>query len=293
MFILSKSKLAFLDQMCELSRRGAMEDFANSIKEYWTDKRKAPWHRLYKLIEEEWNWKEGNIQELKEKLILIRDGVFASLGMLSLSLAIDMNTKDVLTLLTKAKDWSSGKRIVREKCAKIVNRQISNGDVAYLVPSGLERDGFGFLMGPLKDVLIQEYRESQPVRKKRHLDVSALSNSVLGRHLLRQQMISEGKLELDDPRIQPLLEAFGRYLVELELDERVVIPKPQDTEQLTLNGEVVIEKEREREPEKRTDSTDLDLADLTEFLEKEEKSKKLKEARTRKGTSSKKGGKKK
>ncbi|NHJ14676.1 MAG: hypothetical protein EAX95_13435 [Candidatus Thorarchaeota archaeon] len=261
------------------------------MKEYWSDKRKAPWHRLYDLIEKEWDWKKGDIDDLKQRLLLIRDGVFASMEMLSLSLAIDLPTQELLQILTKAKDWSSGKRAVREKCAKIVNRLISEGEITQLVPAALERDGFGFLVGPLQDALISEYREAQPTKKKKHLDVSALSESILGRRLLREQMISEAKLPLDDPRVEPLLEAFDRYLIELELDERAVFPALKDTDQLTLNGSIVPEKETEKEHVKKPDSTELDLADLTEFLEGEEKTKKARKPKTKgKGSASRKKG---
>ena len=175
-----------------------MDDFANSIKEFWSDKRKAPWHKLYELLEKDWDWKKGDINELRQKLILLRDGVFASLGMLSLSLALDMTTKDILAILTKQKDWVSGKRAVREKCAKIVNRQIAEGHIYHLVPSALDRDGFGFLASPLQDALIRDYKSAQPIKKKKYLDVSALSKSVLGRPLLREHMITEEKVKLDD-----------------------------------------------------------------------------------------------
>ncbi len=291
--------MAFVDHICELSRRGAMQEIANSIREYWVDKKAAPWHRIYDMLDKNWNWKSGDKEEFTQRLLLLRDGVFGSLGMLSLSLAIDLSTKEVLHILTKSKDWNSGRRDVRSRCAKILSEMISKKQLADLLPSALERDGFGFLVPSLKDALFEEYRDAQPRITRKKLDVSLLSKSVLGRSLLREQMITESKIAEEDPRTQQLLETYERLLVELELDERVVILPPSETDQLTLNGEVVAESQKEKERERVVDTSAVELADLTEFLEAENAKaakKKKRPAKTRttktkkKTTSKKKGG---
>ena len=246
-----------------------MQEIASSMKKYWTDKRAAPWHRIYDLLDKNWDWKSGDKEELNQRLLLLRDGVFGSLGVLSLSLALDLSTKDVLQILTKSKDWNSGRQSVRSRCTKILSEMIAKKQVAELIPSALERDGFGFLVSSLKDALFEEYRDAQPKVSRKKLDVSLLAKSILGKPLLREQMITESKIAEGDPRTQQLLEAYERLLVELELDEKVMLAPPSETDQLTLNGEVVVEPEKEKERERAVETSVVELADLTEFLEAE------------------------
>ncbi len=120
------------------------------LQGYWEDKRKYPWHRIYSMIEKHWE-KAGIDEDLGDVLILIRDAVFGALDIHSLSLAIDTPTADILDILLKAKDWSEGKKHVRNYCAKEIKTLVSKMKLDYLDDRALARDGFGYLVEDLRN----------------------------------------------------------------------------------------------------------------------------------------------
>ena len=282
------SDQAYLDNVCELSRRGSMESLVELMKGYWIDKKDHPWHRLYKILGKDWK-KTGDAKATSKKLMLLREGVFGALDILSLSLPFDFSTEQVLQTLTRAKSWNEGRQRVRSTCAKLASEMISSGKVSYLVPSGLQRDGFGFIVPELFKAFLEEFRKAEPKVKKGLVNLVRLSKSVLGRHLLRTQMITETKLPEDDPRFQKLLQEYQRLLVDMELDEGLV--PLQETLQTTLNGRFVEELAEDKDLHEGKATPKGVQSSLTEFLEnKKPRSKKRKKPvrkkRSRKGEKS-------
>ncbi|MHA2042581.1 MAG: hypothetical protein ACW975_12050 [Candidatus Thorarchaeota archaeon] len=231
----AKSDEAYMLQFCEISRRGAMDQLVDMMKGYWTDKKAYPLHRLYKIIEKDWK-KSDNEEAAIERILLVRDGLFGALDLLSLSLPLEISGDAIIQQLIKGADWDDGRRRVRSECAKIVNEMISAKKIANILPSGLERDGFGFLIPDLSEALLKDFRMAEPRARKGNVSLARLSRSVLGRRILREQMIADTKLPEGDSRLAALKEAYDRLLVELELDQKVAFP--QETHQVTFNGKV-------------------------------------------------------
>ncbi|MHA2118992.1 MAG: hypothetical protein ACW98J_08730 [Candidatus Thorarchaeota archaeon] len=195
----AKSDEAYMLQFCELSRRGAIGQLVELMKGYWTDKKAYPLHRLYKIIEKKWK-KSDNEAETIERIMLVRDGVFGALDMLSLSLPLDISGDAIIHKLIKGTDWDDGRRLVRGECAKIINEMISSKKIADILSSGLERDGFGFLVPDLSEALLKDFKKAEPRARKGSVSLAGLSRSVLGRRLLRDQMIADTKLPEGDSR---------------------------------------------------------------------------------------------
>ncbi|UCH05343.1 MAG: hypothetical protein JSW05_04040 [Candidatus Thorarchaeota archaeon] len=101
-----------------------MEGIAELMKGYWIDKRDHPWHRLCRILGRDWK-KTGDPTTTSKKLMLLREGVFGALGILSLSLPLDFSTEQVLKTLTRAKSWKEGRQKVRGKCVKLAMEMIS------------------------------------------------------------------------------------------------------------------------------------------------------------------------
>ncbi len=215
-----------------------MESLAELMKGYWIDKKDHPWHRLYNVLGKEWR-KTGDAAATSRKLMLLREGVFGALGILSLSLPFDLSTDEVLQTLTRAKSWKDGRQRVRSTCARIASEMISSGEVSYLVPSGLQRDGFGFIVPELSEALVEEFRNAEPKVEKGQANLARLSSAVLGQHLLRDHMITETKMSEDDPRFRKLSQEYQRLLAEMELHDE--LGPVRETFQITLNGRFVDE----------------------------------------------------
>jgi hypothetical protein len=289
MFSLSKkrrskdSKLDFIDYICEMSRRADIDAIENSLKGFWSDKKKNPWNKIYSLLEKYWK-KEKPDQDISNTLLLIRDGLFGALDIHSMSLALDIPTSELLEILLHEKSWQEGRRKVRTHCSKLVSDMIAKGKTKYLVASGLERDGFGFLVPSLIDARIEEFEKARPKKTKNMLDLKNLADSVLGRDLLRLHMITpevtaKGKqkwiLSIDDPRADELLEAYENMILDLEIDEtsRII---PDYTQQVTLNGKPLSVEISQRK-ESRSSSTSPGVQEpLTEYFVEEQKERKKK-----------------
>jgi hypothetical protein len=281
MFILSKkrrskeSKLAFIDYMCEMSRRADIDAIENSLKSYWKDKKANPWNRIYSLLEKYW-MKERPDQDISNTLLLIRDGVFGALDIHSMSLALDVPTSTLVEMLHHEKSWKEGRRKVRTHCAELVSDMLDKGETRYFVPSGLERDGFGFLVPTLRASRIKQFKKARPNETKGKLKLQKLADTVLGRDLLRLHMITpevneKGKqswtLSVDDPRANDFLVAYDNMILDLEIDEtsRII---PDFTQQVTLNGKP-LSKDTEERKESRTSTTSPGVQEpLTEYFDK-------------------------
>jgi hypothetical protein len=266
----AKSDETYMLQFCELSRRGSMDKLVDLMKGFWTDKSAYPLHRLYKIMEKDWK-RTDNEEATVERIMLVRDGVFGALDMLSLSLPLDISGNAIIQILIKGTDWDDGRRRVRSECAKIINEMISSKKIADILSSGLERDGFGFLVPDLSEALLKDFKKARPRARKGNVSLAGLSRSVLGRRLLREQMIADRKLPEGDPRLDALREVYDRLLVELELDQQRAIP--QETHQVTFNGKVA-EDEMEYMESARADAKPAGIqSELTEYITSSKKGK--------------------
>ncbi|MFW9800157.1 MAG: hypothetical protein ACFFD9_06965 [Candidatus Thorarchaeota archaeon] len=254
-----------------MSRRGSMDAIAELMKGYWKDKKAHPWHRLYKILDSEWKSTQEK-DSITDKLMLLREGVFGALGILSFSLPLDTTTERILQVLTRAKSWKEGRRKVRTECAKIVSDMISSRDVAHLIPSGLQRDGFGFLAPDLSEALLEDFRRAEPKPRKGSVSLGRLAKSVLGRRLLEEQMIHEKRIPEKDPRFGSLSQAYSQLLVEMELEEASALPR--DTLQITLNGQIVQDIAEARYSRYTRSEQEGVQSSLTDYLEANQKKKK-------------------
>ncbi len=274
-----------MQQFYELSRRGAMDQLSELMKGYWTDKKEYPLHRLHKIMEKKWK-KSENQEEAIEQLMLVRDGVFGALGMLSLSLPLDVNTDTIIQKLIKGADWDDGRRRVRSECAQIISDRISSRKIAHILPSGLERDGFTFLVSELSEALVKDLKMAEPRARKGNVSLARLSRSVLGRRLLKEQMITDTKLPEGDPRLISLKEAYDSLLIELDLEEQM--PFPIETHQVTFKGKVA-EDEMEYMETRPSAEPAIVQSELTEYItsHKQVKRKPKKKAKKKPGKTAK------
>ncbi|MFW9769851.1 MAG: hypothetical protein ACFFF9_09800 [Candidatus Thorarchaeota archaeon] len=299
MYLLSKKRttakpkrLAYVHKIAELSRRGDIDAVAELMKGYFSNKKSLPWDRMYKDIETYWNRENSKISAT-ETLILLRDAIFGALDILSLSIALNISTSDLLSLFVKEKTWKEGRRSVRNRCIELVEGLLKKKKTRLLVPSALKRDGFGFLIDEVEEVEMALFKKAKPElkkagKKKKVLDLAPLQKVRMGCKFLREQMVMENELPGNDPRIAPLLEAYDNFLVEYEIDRRSAIPEEIETEQVTLNGKPVSEEVDEKTIRSKRKTVKDVQSPLTDFIE-EKKSMKP----PRKGSSKKKGGRKK
>ena len=258
--------LAYVQKVCELSRRGDMNAVADIMKGYYRDREGNPWHRMYNDIQTYWN-KENPKQDVAETLLLLREAVFGALDILSFGLISDISTPEVVTAMTSEASWNAGRRRVRNMCLDAADGLIAKGDVRYLMPTSLRRDDFAFLVPRVEEAQWEIFKKARPKVSRGKLDLSKLEESVLGSRFLREQMIMDTKLKADDPRIPAIIEAYDLQLVEIEVDQSTRIQPPAPTEQTTLNGEVVQEVEREKEsPAKKRREAEV-ATPLMDFLE--------------------------
>jgi hypothetical protein len=235
-----KGKLTFVDTICELTRRGDIYGCELLLRQYWSNKTSAPWHLIHNHVQKYWSSEHPTIK-MEDALLLIRDAVFGSLGMHSLSLQLEVPTSEVLGKLLSGSDWKDGKRKVRAHYAKALSDSIDMGRFEYLEPSALRRDGFGYLVTQLEAAQLKELKAAKPAVGDKVIDLKSLHRSVLGRRLLRDNAVSEASLPSDDPRSDQLLQAYEHTLLELEIDASASLSDTGPTEQLTLNGTPVID----------------------------------------------------
>ena len=246
------------------------------MQDYFKDKRKSPWHRVYSDIEKYWPSKDANT--LNSALLLIRAGVFAALDMLSLAIAVDASTNEILKAFVKESDWQAGRKAARSHCSRLVEDMIERGDLRHLVPAALKRDGFGYLLRSLEKARWDEFVSAKPKVKRKKLDLKGLEDSIIGRDFLKEQMITETRIPEDDDRVESLIEAYDHYVIEYEVSRRSTLSDSSETEQTTLNGSPL--EETVRQKQKKTDPVEeggeTDQAELTEFVSKKPASKRRK-----------------
>ncbi|MHA2163024.1 MAG: hypothetical protein ACXABF_11430 [Candidatus Thorarchaeota archaeon] len=286
-----KRKLAFVDKICDMSRRGDIDGALELLKGYWIDKKAHPWHRIYNMIETHWT-KEGEQRDLAETLLLIRDAVFGSIDIHSLSLSLEIPTSKILEEITSGNSWKDGRRKARTFCGNMVSDLIEKGRIEYLEPTALRRDGFGYVVPSLNVARLKEFKKAQPVENDGRLEIKALSRSVFGKQLLRDQMITTASLPLDSPQAEQITQAYDHRLLDLEIDQTADLAFPAETEQITLNGRPVDEVLLEREDSasrKKGAGVQTPLSEYIEEKDPKKKSKKKKPAtKTRKKKPSKK-----
>jgi hypothetical protein len=267
------------------------------MKGYFSNKKANPWDRVYKDIETYWK-REYPKTSAKETLLLLRDALFGALDILSLSIALDTPTSNLLSLFVKEKTWKEGRRSVRNKCIELVEGLIKKKKTRHLVPSALKRDGFGFLIDEVEEVEVALFKKAKPKlrkvpkKKKKVLDLAQLEKIRMGSRFLREQMVMETELLEDDPRVAPLLDAYDQFLIEYEIDRRSAIPEPVKTEQVTLNGKPVSESTEEKSMPGKRKADKAVQSPLTDFIEEKKPKKKSKKI-PRKTAPKKKAGRKK
>ena len=215
----------------------------------------------------------------------MRAAVFGALDILSFGLVDSVTTEDIIMAFTKEESWKLGRRSARNLCLDVADKLIKKGDVRYLIPSALRRDGFSFLIPRIEETQFEKFKKAKPKVTKKELDLSKLEKTILGSRFLREQMIMETKIDAKDPRVEQIIEAYELQLVETELDRVSKDKPPVLTEQVTLNGKPVFDEEEDKEEKVRKKKTKGAQASLTEFLTEEKKP-----AKTRKKKSSKKKG---
>ncbi|MGY5865421.1 MAG: hypothetical protein RTV41_12520 [Candidatus Thorarchaeota archaeon] len=255
------------------------------MKGFFSDKKAHPWDRMYKDIETHWK-REHTKTSATETLILIRDAVFGVLDILSLSIALVTPTSDLVTLFVKEKNWKEGRRSVRNKCIELVEDLIKKKKTRHLVPTAMNRDGFGFLIDEVEEVEVALFKKAKPKlkkipkKKKQVLDLAPLEKIRIGSRFLREQMIMETELDQKDPRIPTLLEAYDHFLVDYEIDRRSVMPEPLMTEQVTLNGKPVSEATAEKPSLSKRRADKAVQSPLTDYIEEKKPMKKKKSKKT-------------
>ncbi len=228
--------------------------------------------------------------------MLLRNAVFGAFDVLSLSIALDIPTDELVRIFTNEDNWKDGRRKVRDRCIEDVGELVKKRETRYLIPSGLKRDGIGFLVSGVEAAELENFRRAKPKMKKRSkkkeiLDMAPLEKTKLGSRFLKEQMVMETQLEKGNPRIPSILEAYDHFLVELEIDMSSLIPEPVPTEQITLNGTPIDEIDDRKDAPERKPREKITQSPLTDFIEEKpvrSKKKSKKSSKQGKGRSKKK-----
>ncbi|MFW9849299.1 MAG: hypothetical protein ACFFF4_09165 [Candidatus Thorarchaeota archaeon] len=216
---------------------------------------------------------------MADTIALLRDGVFGSLNIHSLSLALDIPTSEILDILMKGKSWKEGLRDARAFCSVQVSDLISNHKVDYIDQISLKRDGFGYLIPQLDEALLEQYRKAKPQKEAGNLILKPLARTVHGRKVLRTLGITTPTIKASSEHGKQLLREYENYLIEIETDTSKTPVSDVPTEQLTLEGEPVSLEEEEKEISVETEATDDGVqAPLSEYIPTSKKKKSAKEA---------------
>ena len=264
---------------------------ADLIQGYYTDRNTHPWQTVFSDIEKHWI-RENPKEDVSETIVLLRDAVFGAFDILSLSIALDIQTREIVSLFTNESNWKDGRRQVRSRCIELAEQMIKKRKTRFLIPSALKRDGFGFLISDLQDAEVETFKKARPKmrkipkRKGTVLDLKPLEKSRLGSEFLKEQMVMKDFLEKNDSRVSIILEAFDHFLLEYEIDSSSSTAEPFPTEQVTLNGTPVSEIESEKtDASRRVLEKDVQppLSDYIEMSSppKRKKSKKASEQKKR------------
>ena len=278
-----KKDEAFLKKLLVLANKGDFVALSQNFNGFWKDKNENPLHRIDSIAVR--NYEDGDDGKLREALMQIRASVFSYLGMLSLSPAIEVPTRGILEVMLKEKDSKAGRKKGREFLAEQAKSLIERNQVSHLIPSELKRDGLGYLTGKVREAQIENYRKAKPSVEKGNLSLKKLSHTVLGKKILRDLCIDTKEVEAKSDEASRVKEAYGHYLLEIELSEDIVMPDIEDTEQLSLEGkpvEVDESSEAKKSVERGDESNQENLTgyiaeeDATSESEKKNKGKKNK-----------------
>ncbi|MCK5239958.1 MAG: hypothetical protein KAR33_10445 [Candidatus Thorarchaeota archaeon] len=242
------------------------------------------------MVEKNWDKEKGE-EDPAETIALLRDGVFGALGLHSLSLALEIPTRDVIDILLKGKTWTEGRKKARAFCSMQASQLISKQNLDYLDSLSLNRDGLGYLVPQLEDACLKQYRKVRPKVEKGFLILKPLGRSVYGRTILRTFGISQPTIKASDEQGKQLLAEYDNHLIELETDTSRTVILDGPTEQLTLEGEpVAIEEEITKEPAEVEPPKKGVQAPLSEYIPSKKKKVSAKEAsrKRRKGRRAKK-----
>lgn len=277
-------KFAYVDTICDLTKRGDIDGVVELLKGYWKDRKEHPWHRIYPTIEKEAR-KTHQGEVVSDLLVMIRDAVFGALDLHSLSLALDISASEILKVVLKGKDWPQARNDARAYCAKKVTSLIENYQLDYLDSSSLERDGFGYLVPLLEEAKLEEYRKAAPRIEDGILNLVQLNSSVHGRTILRQAGITSKTLPEADEASKTLLELYENYLIELETDTSRTGFREGPTTQLTLNGKPIdVSGEGDDQAKDLKQAPRGVQAPLTEYMGKPTKKKAGKQASRKRST---------
>ncbi|MCF2137845.1 MAG: hypothetical protein K9W43_11495 [Candidatus Thorarchaeota archaeon] len=282
--------IAFVLKVADMVRRGDMDLVVDSLKGYWRDKKAYPWHRILNDLARK-GPKTLSEKEITECIGLLRDGLFASLDMLSLNVPLNITTRELLDIVLKDSSWKAGRRAARNHCATLVKEMIDAGKTELFALTGLEHDGFRYLVPDIMRKRLEIFEAARPEIKDDAYDLKPLRKCLLGCLLLRQLDITATKLAKDDPRAEELLTLHSHILLDMELEESSYVIDPEATAQVTLNGEIIDEAEEPEEPtETKAHSEESDVqVPLTEYIAKDKaappkRPKKSKTTRSKEGS---------
>ncbi len=231
-------EMTFILSICDMCRRGDIAAIVESFKGYWREKERHPWHRVYATLKSEGPVLQSE-KQLAETLLLLRDSVFAALRTHSLSLALDVKTRELLEMILSAESWNEGRQRARAYLLEQVMDKINKKRLEHLVVSGLLHDDFPQAAAALQQAQLEQYQQARPKTDGTMLDLKRLARSVHGARLLRQLDIKINEIRCDDPRASQLLEKYEQLLVELETESIADVPHTTDYVQVTLDGELV------------------------------------------------------
>ncbi len=262
--------IRFALRISDMVSRGDIDLVVDSLKNYWRDKKPNPWHRVLKDIEQKGS-KTLDQKELDKCVVLIRDGLFAAMDMLSFCVPLDVSTSELLDITLKASSWKEGRRNARNYCANRAQEMIAAKNVDLFVVSGLEHDGFRYLVPDILRTRLEMFEAAQPKLKDGAYDLMPLHRCLLGRLLLRELNITAPRLQENDPRAEQLLTLHSHMLLDMELEESSYVVDVDATAQTTLNGEIVEEEEEQKEPEETKEKSPPSGSDevqvpLTEYI---------------------------
>ncbi|MHA1771048.1 MAG: hypothetical protein ACTSYL_03140 [Candidatus Thorarchaeota archaeon] len=286
--------IVFALKVADMVRRGDIDLVVDSLKGYWRDKKAYPWHRIWKDLAQK-GIKTLSEKEITECIGLLRDGLFAALDILSLSIPLNITTRELLDIVLKPSSWKAGRRAARNYCENLVKEMIDAGKTDMFVLTGLEHDGFRYLVPDIMRKRLEIFEAARPELKGDSYDLKPLRKCVLGCLLLRQLDITDTKLAKDDPRVEELLTLHSHTLLDMELEESSYVIDPEATAQVTLNGEIiedVEEPEESTEPKTPPEEADVQVP-LTEYISKDKASTTKKQKKRKKSGSKKKITKKK
>ncbi|TFG13836.1 hypothetical protein EU537_05085 [Candidatus Thorarchaeota archaeon] len=252
----------------DLANRGDFVAITKTYNDFWKDKNKNPLHRIDSIAMR--NFQDADEVELTNTLLQIRSSVFSYLGLLSLSIATEVSTKDILQVMLNEDNSKKGRKKAREFLTAQAKQLIDKNRVNHLIPTELKRDGLGYLTEKVREAQIENYRKAKPSVKKGKLSLKKLSHTVLGKKILRDLCIDANELDANSDEASRIGEAYDHYLLEIELSEDFVMPDIEDTQQLSLEGKPLDADESDETKKPSGKRNEPDQENLTRYLAEDE-----------------------